>query len=84
MIVEAGAASGDAAVFDAVAAVLAEHLDGIRAREICRETTTGNLLMLVQVEPDQAEAVKRSLLGPRLPPSITVFFYNHSLEGDIS
>ena len=66
------------------AELLAEHADGIRAREICRETTTGKLLMLVQIEPDQAEAVKRSLLDPRLPPSITVFFYNHSQEGKTS
>lgn len=83
VVVEVGGAF-DVAVFDVATALLAEHADGIRARQICRETTSGNLLMLIQVEPDHAEAVQRSLLDPRLPPSVTVFFYNHSLEGKTS
>jgi len=84
VIIETAAASFEAEVLDTVTALLAEHADGIRARQICRETTSGNLLMLIQVEPDHAEAVQRSLLDPRLPPSVTVFFYNHSLEGKTS
>jgi hypothetical protein len=78
IVVEAGAASDDAAVFEAVAVLLAEHGAGIRSRAVCRETTSGHHLMLVQVDPARAEAVQRSLLGPRLPPSVTVYFYNHS------
>ena len=81
VVIETAAASTDADVFEAVAALLAEHAAGIRAQEICRETRTGKLLMLVQVDPERTEAVKRSLLDPRLPPSMTVFCYEHAPKG---
>ena len=77
VVVETSATTGQAEVFKAVWALLGAHPDVIRAREICRETSSGNHLMLVQVDPVGADAVQHSLLGPRLPPSVTVFFYNH-------
>jgi hypothetical protein len=35
----------------------------------------------MQLDPDKAAAVKDVLLDPRLPPSVTVYFYNHSPVG---
>lgn len=81
VIIETTAASSAAEVFDTVATLLAEHADGIRAQEICRETASGNLLMLVQIDPRQTEIIKGKLLDPRLPPSATVFFYDHTPPG---
>ncbi len=81
LVVETTAATSGADVFDSVAALLAEHADGIRSQEICREAASGKLLLLVQIDPRQTEAVKNTLLDPRLPPSITVYFYNHSPRG---
>lgn len=84
VVIETPAVSGDAGGFDALSAILMEHADAIRAREVSRETRCGNRLMLFEVNPDRSEAVQRSLLGPRLPPSVTLFFYNYSLEGKTS
>ena len=84
VVVEASSVAAHGAVFEAIGALLANHADGIRSREICRDTASGNYLMLVQVDPARTEAVRRSLLGPRLPPSVTVFIYNHSPVGKIS
>jgi hypothetical protein len=81
VVIETTAASPGDDVFDTVAALLAAHADGIRSQEICRETDSGNLLMLVQVHPEQTETIKRKLLDPRLPPSVTVFFYDHAPAG---
>ena len=81
VVIETDAATPNAGVFQTIAALLAEHAAGIRSQEICRETVSGKLLMLVQVEPAQTEAVKYILVDPRLPPSVTVFFYNHSPRG---
>lgn len=81
VIIETTAASSAAGVFDTVAALLADHADGIRAQEICRETASGNLLMLVQIDPRKTEIIKCKLLDPRLPPSATVFFYDHAPLG---
>jgi len=80
-VVETTAATSNADVFDSIAALLAEHGEGIRSQEICREAASGKLLLLVQIDPRQTEAVKNTLLDPRLPPSVTVYFYNHSLLG---
>jgi|GEM_PF-2452660 len=82
VVIETAAATPGTEVFHAIADLLAEHADGIRSQEICREAGSGKLLMLVQIEPDQAEAVKHKLLDPRLPPSVTVYFYNHSPRGN--
>lgn len=82
VVIETAAVTPDADVFQAIAALLAEHAAGIRSQEICREAASGKLLLLVQIEPEQAEAVKSMLLDPRLPPSVTVYFYNHSPRGN--
>jgi hypothetical protein len=77
LVIETTAASG-AEVFDSVVALLSEHADGIQSQEICRETASGKMLLLLQIDPRQTEAVKNTLLDPRLPPSVTVYFYNHA------
>ena len=82
VVIETAAAAPGADVFQAIAALLAEHAAGIRSQEICREAASGKLLLLVQIDPEQAEAVKSMLLDPRLPPSVTVYFYNHSPRGN--
>lgn len=76
VVIETTAVTASADVFHAVTALLAEHANGIKAREICRETSSGKLLMLVQIEPGQTEAVKEKLFDPRLPSSLTVYFYD--------
>lgn len=81
LVIETTAAAAGADVFDSVAPLLAEHADGIRSQAICREAASGKLLLLVQIDPRQTEAVKNTLLDPRLPPSVTVYFYNHSPLG---
>lgn len=82
VLVETAAASSDAAVFDTVLALLSEHFERRHFREICRESSSGKVLLLVQIDPRQTEAVKRTLLAPRMPPSVTVYFYHHFPEGD--
>jgi hypothetical protein len=82
VVIETSATTPGADVFHTITALLAEHSAGIRSQEICRETVSGKLLMLVQIDPEQTEAVKHKLLDPRLPPSVTVFFYNHFPRGN--
>jgi len=84
VVIETTAASPSADVFRTVTALLAEHVADVRALEICRETSSGKLLMLVQIDPDQTDAVKRKLLDPKLPPSATVYFYDCCPPGDES
>jgi len=81
LVIETTAATAGADVFDSVAPLLAAHADGIRSQAVCREAASGKLLLLVQIDPRQTEAVKNTLLDPRLPPSVTVYFYNHSPLG---
>ena len=81
VVIETAAATPGADVFQAIATLLAEHSDGIRSQEICREAGSGKLLLLVKIEPEQAEAVQHKLLEARLPLSLTVYFYNHSPRG---
>jgi hypothetical protein len=76
VVIETTAVTSSVDVFHTVTALLAEHANGIKAQEICRETSSGKLLMLVQIEPGQTEAVKNKLFDPRLPPSLTVYFYD--------
>jgi hypothetical protein len=78
LVVESTGATSSADVFDSITALLTEHAEGIRSQEVCREAASGKLLLLVQIDPRQTEAVKSTLLDPRLPPSFTVYFYNHS------
>ena len=40
--------------------------------------------MLIQIAPELTEVVKLKLLDPRLPPSVTVFFYDCCPPGDES
>ena len=82
VVIETTAASPSADVFRTVSALLAEHAAGIEAQEICRETSSGKLLMMVQIAPALTDVVKRKLLDPRLPPSVTVFFYDASPMGE--
>jgi hypothetical protein len=82
VVIETTAATSGADIFDSIVTLLSEHADGIRSQEICRERESGKLLLLVQLNPNKAEAVKEVLLDPRLPPSVTVYFYNHSLHGE--
>lgn len=84
VVIETAAASPSANVFRNVTALLAEHVAAVRAPEICRETSSGKLLMLVQIDPDQTDAVKRKLLDSKLPPSATVYFYDCCPPGDES
>jgi hypothetical protein len=63
-------------VFPAVTALLAEHAVDIKAQAICREASSGKLMMLVPIYPEQTDAVKRKLLDLKLPPSATVIFYD--------
>ena len=81
-VIETAATTPQAAVFGKVASLLAEHGASIRKQEICRETITDKLLMLVEIDPERTEAVKRSLLGPSMPPSVTVLFYNQPPRGE--
>jgi hypothetical protein len=76
VVIETSAATPSADIFSTVTALLAEHAAGIKTQEICRETSSGKLLMLVQIDPAQTDAVKRKLLDPKLPPTATVFFYD--------
>lgn len=76
VVIETTAATPSTDVFRTVTALLAEHAADIKTQEICRETSSGKLLMLVQINPEQTDAVKRKLLEPKLPPSATVFFYD--------
>ena len=80
-VIETAAMTTGAGVFRAIADLLARHSIEIRSQEICRETESGKLLLLMQLDPDKAAAVKDVLLDPRLPPSVTVYFYNHSPVG---
>ena len=82
VVIETAAVTPKADVFRTIAALLEGHSVGIRSQEICRESASGKLLLLVQLDPDKAEAVKDVLLDPRLPSSVTVYFYNHSLRGE--
>ena len=84
VVIETTAATPSADVFRTVTALLAEHAAGIKAQEIFRETSSRKLLMLVQIDPEQTHAVKRKLLEPKLPPSVTVFFYDFCPPGDES
>jgi hypothetical protein len=84
VVIETTAVTPNADVFRTIAALLAEHSVGIRSQEICRETGSGKLLMLVQLDPEKTEPVKDALLDPRLPPSVTVYIYNHSPGRDQS
>jgi hypothetical protein len=84
VVIETAAMTPAADVFRTIATVLEGHAVGIRSQEICRESASGKLLLLVQLDPNKAEAVKDVLLDPRLPPSVTVYFYNHSLRGEHS
>jgi len=76
VVIETTAATPSADVFSTVTALLAEHAAGIEAQEIYRETSSGKLLMLIQIAPELTDIVKLKLLDPRLPPSVTVFFYD--------
>ena len=84
VVIETTADTPSADIFHTVSALLAEHAAAIRKQEICRETSSGKLLMLVQILPEQAEALKRKLLNPMLPPSVAVYFYAHTPVGDES
>jgi hypothetical protein len=84
VVIETTADTPSADVFHTVSALLAEHAAAIRKQEICRETSSGKLLMLVQIRPELTEALKRKLLNPMLPPSVTVYFYEHTPVGDES
>jgi len=82
VVIETTAVTPNADVFRTVTALLAEHAAGIKAQEICRETSSGKLLMMVQIAPELTDVVKLKLLDPRLPPSVTVFFYDASPMGE--
>lgn len=75
-MIETTAASPSADVFHTVTALLADHAVDIKTQEICQETSSGKLLMLVQIYPEQTDAVKRKLIDMKLPPSATVIFYD--------
>ena len=80
-VIETAATTADADVFRTIADLLAKHSIVIRSQAVCRETESGKFLLLMQLDPDRALAVKDVLLDPRLPPSVTVYFYNHSPWG---
>lgn len=82
VVIETTAATPCAHVFRAVTALLAGYAADIRQQEICRETSSGHLLILVQIAPAQTEALKRKLLDHTLPPSVTVYFYDHTPGGN--
>lgn len=82
VVIETTAASPSASVFRTVRELLAKHAVGIEAQEICRETSSGKLLMLVQIAPELTNAVKETFLDPRLPPEVTIIFYDHPPTGN--
>lgn len=84
VVIETSAATPSADIFSTVTALLAEHAAGIKTQEIFRETSSGKLLMLIQIAPELTDVVKLKLLDPRLPPSVTVFFYDRCSPGEES
>jgi hypothetical protein len=80
-VIETEATTPGAGVFRSIANLLSRYSVAVRSQEICREAKSGKLLLLMQLDPDKAAAVKDVLLDPRLPPSVTVYFYNHSPVG---
>ena len=82
IVIETAAVSSSAEVFRTITAIVAKDAATIRKQEICREASSGNLLLLIQIDPEQTEAVKNSLLSPNLPSSVTVYFYDPAPMGD--
>jgi len=75
LIVKNERESGQSDDFSALRARLSRHGHAITRQACYREKGTGKLLLVVEIDPDQADHIKSQILNNMCFKNFTVYFY---------
>ena len=72
--------SGKQEGFQEITEALSRLQEGVLEREVHRDETTGLLMLVVKLEPEQEDKTMQELLEIGLPKDITFYYYGKLIK----
>jgi len=80
LVFETAMGSGKEGGFQEITEALSRLKERVLEREVHRDETTGLLLLVVKVEPEQEDKTMQELLEIGLPKDITFYYYSKRIK----